>query len=335
MVYSLDWVMGTIFGDLLRYYREKASLSQATLADGICSREYIWKIETGKCLPSIDIVSKLSERLNIDLYGAFGSITNHHDAATHIICTSFADAFKKKDYAGISELLELYENAEAFLSGDPRQIICYAKSVIAFEVDSDASWGEWALTGILVNNPSFSETRELNTFPSNIEFNLAKSYAIYLCLTGQTDYGLLLLNTVKEKALTLLNTCLYSLEYHRSFWINTICTCVYHQFVFSNSLDEMMLESISDALLLKKKSNRSHMLAELLLCKAILLMNLSFTEQALKAYNSACAIGMFYYKDNYFAEKVRDKLVGKFSDIDLFERNPQSVACSVDIPPES
>ncbi len=321
--------MGTIFGDLLKYYREKAGFSQATLAEDLCSREYIWKIETGKCLPSIDIVSKLSERLNVDLYGAFGNITNHHDAQTHIICSCFAEALKAKDYMKIMELLNLHENSEPFLSGEPRQIICYAKTVIAFEMNNDDNWGEWALEGILTSNPSFSDNHKLNAFPSNIEFNLAKSYAIYLCLKKQTDYGLALLESIKEKAETLLNTCLYSLEYHRSFWINTVCSCVYHEFVFSESHDEKMLNSINDALLLQKKSNRSHMLAELLLCKAVILMNLSLKEQALEAYNSACAIGKFYSSDSSFNEKIRDNFIGHFSDISLFETNAVANSDSV------
>ena len=71
------------FGDVLRYYRKKARLSQEQLAEDVCTREYIVQIEKGGKIPTLYIVNALSRKMGINLYDAYAIIIDHNDFDTH------------------------------------------------------------------------------------------------------------------------------------------------------------------------------------------------------------------------------------------------------------
>lgn len=56
----------TSYGKIIQHYRKQARLSMAQLADGICTKNYIYLIESGQRIPSIAIMNQLSDRLNFD-----------------------------------------------------------------------------------------------------------------------------------------------------------------------------------------------------------------------------------------------------------------------------
>ncbi|TYS67614.1 helix-turn-helix domain-containing protein [Sutcliffiella horikoshii] len=56
-----------IVGEIIRYYREKAGLTQSQLGEGICTTTHVSKIERGKTAYSEKIIALFSERLNIDI----------------------------------------------------------------------------------------------------------------------------------------------------------------------------------------------------------------------------------------------------------------------------
>jgi HTH-type transcriptional regulator, quorum sensing regulator NprR len=62
-------------GEIIRFYREKAGLTQSQLGEGICTTTHVSKIERGKTAYSDDIISLFSERLGIDIHH---EITSFH-----------------------------------------------------------------------------------------------------------------------------------------------------------------------------------------------------------------------------------------------------------------
>ncbi|MBM7588093.1 transcriptional regulator with XRE-family HTH domain [Bacillus pakistanensis] len=54
-------------GEIIKFYRETAGLTQAQLGEGICTATHVSKIERGKTAYSADIISLFSERLGIDI----------------------------------------------------------------------------------------------------------------------------------------------------------------------------------------------------------------------------------------------------------------------------
>ncbi|UTE77405.1 helix-turn-helix domain-containing protein [Rossellomorea sp. KS-H15a] len=55
-------------GEIIRFYREKAGLTQSQLGEGICTTTHVSKIERGKTAYSDEIISLFSERLGIDIH---------------------------------------------------------------------------------------------------------------------------------------------------------------------------------------------------------------------------------------------------------------------------
>ncbi|WP_088042597.1 helix-turn-helix domain-containing protein [Bacillus sp. EAC] len=66
-----------LVGEIIKFYREKKGISQSKLGEGICCKAYISRFEGGKVILSPEIISKLSERLGIDI--------NKEIEALHII----------------------------------------------------------------------------------------------------------------------------------------------------------------------------------------------------------------------------------------------------------
>ncbi|MGG0175852.1 helix-turn-helix domain-containing protein [Gottfriedia acidiceleris] len=56
-----------LVGEIFKFYREKNGISQSNLSKEICCKTYISRFEGGKVSISPDILSKLTERLGIDL----------------------------------------------------------------------------------------------------------------------------------------------------------------------------------------------------------------------------------------------------------------------------
>ncbi|WP_042150049.1 helix-turn-helix domain-containing protein [Paucisalibacillus sp. EB02] len=54
-------------GEIIKFYREKNKMTQAQLAEGICTTTHISKIERGKTAYSEELITLFSERLSIDI----------------------------------------------------------------------------------------------------------------------------------------------------------------------------------------------------------------------------------------------------------------------------
>ncbi|PEL08238.1 hypothetical protein CN601_18315 [Bacillus sp. AFS017336] len=63
-------------GEIIKFYRQKAGLTQEQLGKGICTLSYVSKIERGQTACSFEIIELLSKRLHIDIKEEIGSLEN-------------------------------------------------------------------------------------------------------------------------------------------------------------------------------------------------------------------------------------------------------------------
>lgn len=91
-------------GEEIKRLRKTNNLSQAQLAEGICTQATISGIEAGKGYPSVDILYILSIRLKVSLDYFFKILLN--DAQGYIQETEhmLEDLMKKKDYKETFEI---------------------------------------------------------------------------------------------------------------------------------------------------------------------------------------------------------------------------------------
>jgi transcriptional regulator with XRE-family HTH domain len=62
------------FGEMLRFHRKRAGLSQAQLAEKIDRQtNAVQRLESGDAAPTFDTLARLSEALNVDVRDFFGA----------------------------------------------------------------------------------------------------------------------------------------------------------------------------------------------------------------------------------------------------------------------
>lgn len=156
-------------GIILRELRKKKHFSQKQLAEGICSIEYISKIENGKKTPSSEIISRLFHRLgeNPGLFFMNLSSVDNELFTEH--------RFELEKLLGASEFAEaeayifsLEKEYSFYSSGEPLQYIMGKRSHILANLYKkfDEAY-DLALHAILLTKPEFTlDTKEQYEFYS-------------------------------------------------------------------------------------------------------------------------------------------------------------------------
>ncbi|PGS51974.1 helix-turn-helix domain-containing protein [Bacillus sp. AFS041924] len=91
-------------GEIIKFYRQKAGLTQEQLGKGICTLSYVSKIERGQTACSSEIIELLSERLHINIKEEIGRLENMEN---HLHRWHKAIIMKK-----IKEIEETYNDLE-------------------------------------------------------------------------------------------------------------------------------------------------------------------------------------------------------------------------------
>lgn len=65
-----------LVGEIIKFYRTKAGLTQGELGTGICSSKHVSKIERGDTSYSSEILALLTERLQIDIKKEISRLEN-------------------------------------------------------------------------------------------------------------------------------------------------------------------------------------------------------------------------------------------------------------------
>ena len=122
----------THIGKTIAYLRKLRKLTQQQLADGICTREYIRKLENGYNQPTIYIIDLLSQRLQEDIYNYHLSVERHNDIETHIKIQEINDVLAHNNYELLQKIICEYESIPSFNNGEALQIINYTKAMCEY-----------------------------------------------------------------------------------------------------------------------------------------------------------------------------------------------------------
>ncbi len=121
--------------DLIRQFRRERGLSQAKMSAGICSRSHLSHIESGRRLPSPQVLAKLSDRLNVELIEFFDEYLN--SAITIAGCLQFSRELTRRGY---------YKEAESALDASKQIIqrgLADAETWYKFRRDYKDALGYW------------------------------------------------------------------------------------------------------------------------------------------------------------------------------------------------
>lgn len=185
----------THIGEVISYIRKKQKISQAELADGICSREYIGQLEKGLKFPTTYMINQFCDKLDVNIYEEYALLLQHGGFEQHQMIMTINDHIKPEKGHLLLDLVTEYENSGVPIEGELFQSICYAKALYYGNIERQIEKAiAYCLDGIHTHYPDFTIDSSFNLYRlNNIEVVLLQCLFnqyyrigdITLCILGQ------------------------------------------------------------------------------------------------------------------------------------------------------
>jgi len=284
------------FGEILKYYRTKLSLTQEELAYGICSRKYISRLEKDIQIPTLDIVNKLSNKLEVNIYDTYALILRHHDIETHIMIESLNENFSPSCIKNLKSLIDDYSQLESFKTGEPFQILTYAQCLYygAFENNPEKAINI-AVSSLSQFHPNFMLSSFNPLTLSNCELTLLLSLAVNYCRTNKFDSASIIYNLILKYLRKVLHQSHYAINKNHHFEMNLFGSVIYNCFITFRQNGQFFEDEIDFILDLLKATDNSFNLTKLLFMKAYICKAKNNNDAYNHYYNIAHYYGMFIY----------------------------------------
>lgn len=288
----------THIGEVISYLRKRQNMSQADLADGICSREYIGQIEKGQKFPTTYMVNLFCDKLDVNIYDEYALLLQHGGFTQHQMIITINEHISPEMGHKLLDLVTRYENSGVAIEGELFQSICYAKALYYGNIDRQIEKAlEYCLKGIRTHYPNFTINDSFDSYRlSNIEINLLlclfnqyyRMGDITLCILGQKklhaylSQKLLTTDYIVHKKLHFELTSLTLLSHN-------IFICGQNHIPFQELLD-----LIENSISLVKKYGYSENLSELLFDRTCIYYKLGNTDAYEASLSEAISISNFF-----------------------------------------
>lgn len=152
-----DTFMSANIGEIIREIRKARKMTQEQLANNICSRREIIRIERGQHEPSSHLIASLSQKLNFDLQSCFINLKFGKSLEAYTLKLNLYTAIENQDILSIIDLIPKLETLDEFKEGENLQLLYYAKALYysVYENDFNASCA-CCISGIQADSIRFS-----------------------------------------------------------------------------------------------------------------------------------------------------------------------------------
>lgn len=301
-------------GELIRLYRKRAKMTQGKLGEGICSAKYIGLIEKGVNIPTLYVVNRISERLGVNIYYAYGYARKYNSIEAYGIALDINEALNRKDYETLEKYLDLYKDGNDFQEGEALLLLTYVEAIL------QKRKGNYEESIRIIEerfpdckNYCFDEDRDI----SGVEQGLILSYAVNKRKIGEDEFAKSVFVSQISRLTKLLNINYYDDEGKKKPWIAMLANCVLNLYFTVDKLDANLDAMVMNAIEVNKRENRAMFLPELLLCHTTYLLSKGNIEEARKQFHLAECFFAFYPAESSFAE-VSKRTINRFSDIGIF-----------------
>ena len=288
----------THIGEVISYIRKKQKISQAELADGICSREYIGQVEKGLKFPTTYMINQFCDKLNVNIYDEYALLLQHGGFTQHQMIVTINEHISPETGHKLLDLVTQYENSGVPIEGELLQYICYAKALYYGNIDRQLEKAiEYCLEGIHYHYPNFDFSNSFESYRlSNIEINLLQCLFnqyyrmgdVTLCILGQ------------KKLLAYLNKKLLTTDYivHKKLHFELTCLALLSHNIFICGQNDIpfqeLLDIIENSISLLKMYGYSENLPELLFDRTYLHYKLQNTDAYESSLSEAISISNFF-----------------------------------------
>lgn len=125
-------------GEKIKTRRKEIKMTQAELADGICTQAMISRIEKKKVRPSRELMEKVAERLAVSIHYFYGedSIESRY-SQTAQLCRIIRQHLERREYESVSYLIESNEELIEKTIGEERDFFNWIQGLLYAYRDGD------------------------------------------------------------------------------------------------------------------------------------------------------------------------------------------------------
>ena len=231
-------------GKTIEYLRKLRKLTQQQLAEGICTREYIRRLERGDNQPTLYILDLLSQRLQEDIYNYHLLIEKHNNIETHIKVQEINGILESENYKLLEKTITDYEELESFKDGESLQVIYYSKALCSYYLrESYDEAMSYCIMGLKVYKNDFDVKNWKSFLYSKIELKLINSIASCQCYKNNTDIGIKMFYELFDYLNKYVSGTLYSIRALGNFHVT-----LYTQVAYNLSIHLVEQEKFNEAL---------------------------------------------------------------------------------------
>lgn len=292
-------------GKTIEYLRKLRKLTQQQLAKGICTREYIRKLEGGYNQPTIYILDLLSQRLQEDIYNYHLLVEKHNNIETHIKVQEINDILGAENYELLEKTVHVYENLESFKEGEALQIVYYSKALCDYYLRQNYSDAiNYCIKGLKVYKKDFDIENWSDFLYSKIELKLINSIASCQCYNNNIDKGIKLFYELFDYLDKYVSGTLYSIRAVGNFHVTLYTQVAYNLSTHLSRQEKFSegLELIDKAIKISLKTKFMGMYPYLLEKKFQLLYMLKDYENSKLYYEKS----LVYYEDLCPEDALKD-----------------------------
>ncbi|ESU31253.1 hypothetical protein G3A_17900 [Bacillus sp. 17376] len=174
-------LVGYNFGEILRSSRVFKGLTEAQLAEGICSEVDIIQFEKEEKYPTIDQLFKMASKLEVELNHFFDiASTDTYNYA--IAVTELIKKYKReRDYAAINEIIQKEQDNPLFKHTSFNQFLVWHQGICTYYLEGDRKQS----IGLL--DEALNMTHQEQTGMSEREIEILTSMAIIEKDSGNLD----------------------------------------------------------------------------------------------------------------------------------------------------
>lgn len=266
------------FGTVLRELRLKKGLTQEELARGICSRQYIYLVETGKRMLSAYALQQISFKLGIDL-SKYVLLSGYEDPISIEQSIKKMDLYRRtRDFSSLSKLIDEIEHSNIKKDIMLFQYLQWNKSICQYEVEKEPNRAlATIVSAIKVTHRSFNFNGKYNFLKTHcitqIEFSIFTSLAKILFNQGK-----------KEEAILIVSNLKYNLQNHTHDYKNEpiYISLLYNLSLYLIHLNkfEESLKHINELIDVCNEQDQLFLLGEGMYHKSVVLNKLGKTKEA-------------------------------------------------------
>jgi transcriptional regulator with XRE-family HTH domain len=174
-------LVGYNFGEILRSSRIFKGLTEAQLADGICSEEDIIQFEKEAKYPTIDQLYKIASKLEIEL-NHFFDIASTDTFNYAIAVTELIKKYKReRDYGAINEIIQKEQDNPLFKHKSFNQYLVWHQGICTYYLEEDK------LKSIALLDQALAMTHKEQANMTEREIEILTSMAIIEKDSGSLD----------------------------------------------------------------------------------------------------------------------------------------------------